>query len=70
VNIISLISGGIKLVNLIMKWMETARLVKQGRKEQVNADLLEWRERVDKAATARRRVPKYFSGVRDKHKRD
>jgi len=67
---ISLISGIVKVVGLIMEWAQRARLVSQGRKEQVNADLLEWRKRVDSATAARRRVPKYFGGLRDKHKRD
>ena len=67
---VSLISGIVKVIGLIIEWAQRARLISQGRKEQVNADLLKWHERVDKAATVRRRVPKYFSGVRDKHKRD
>jgi hypothetical protein len=62
---ISLISGLVKIVGLITEWMERTRLINQGKKEQVNASLLEWKKRVEKSRAARDSVPSYLSGVRD-----
>ena len=62
---ISLISGLVKIVGLITEWMERTSLSNQGKKEQVNASLLEWKKRVEKSRAARDSVPDHPSGVRD-----
>jgi hypothetical protein len=66
-----LISGLVKLVGLIMEWMERRRLIEQGRKEQINESLRAWKSQVDLASRARRSVDASPDSLRnDPHHRD
>ncbi len=64
-NILSLISGIVKLVGLITQWMAERRLISQGRKEQVNESLLTWKSQIDAASRARRSVDASPNSLRD-----
>jgi hypothetical protein len=63
-NWLSLASGAVKLVNLIMAALERSRLISQGKKEQVNESLKKWKDSVDKARAARRGVKHDADSVR------
>ncbi len=64
-NIISLVSGLIKLAGLIMEWMERRRLISQGRKEQMNESLLAYKDKIDIASRARDSVKSDPASLRD-----
>jgi hypothetical protein len=62
---ISLISSLVKLCGLIAEWLERTRLINQGRKEQMNASLMAWKNKVDIASRARHSVKSTLNSLRN-----
>lgn len=64
-NVLSLISGLIKIAGLIGNWLAERRLISQGKKEQMNESLRTWKDQVDRALDARRSVRSDADSLRD-----